>query len=151
MLSIQADPRGRPQSRPIVITIFKQSVRPSQNFKIKRQSLPAWTVGWPSGSLITPVLLFFSLQAALRDTLDHFHIPEVLLPIDIDDIPESFGLMKLANESKSYYTINHGRFDKIKYMNIEKYNGAPELPDYWWPDAPATPSGQDSGLKGICK
>ena len=31
-------------------------VRTSQNFKIKRQSLPAGTVGWPSGSLMTPVL-----------------------------------------------------------------------------------------------
>ena len=38
--------------RPFVRT----SVRPSQNFKIKRQSLPAGTVGWPSGSLMTPVL-----------------------------------------------------------------------------------------------
>ena len=46
--------------RPVLITIFTQSVRPSvsqsQNFKIKRQSLPAGTVGWPSGSLMTPVL-----------------------------------------------------------------------------------------------
>ena len=43
-----------------MITIFTQSVRlyvrPSQNFKIKQQSLPAGTVGWPSGSLMTPVL-----------------------------------------------------------------------------------------------
>ena len=47
------DPRGRPQSRPVVITIFTQSVRqsvrpsvrPSQNFKIKRQSLPARDCG----------------------------------------------------------------------------------------------------------
>ena len=31
--------------RPVVITIFTQSVRPSQNFKVKRQSLPAGTVG----------------------------------------------------------------------------------------------------------
>ena len=57
------DPRGRPQSWPVVITIFTQSVRPSvrpsQNFKIKRQSLPAGTVGWPSGSLMTPVLWAF--------------------------------------------------------------------------------------------
>ena len=57
------DPRGRPQSRPVVITIFTQSVRtsivcPSQNFKIKRPSLLSGTVGWPSGSLMTPVLFF---------------------------------------------------------------------------------------------
>ena len=36
---------------------FTQSVRPSvrtsQNIKIKRQSLPAGTEGWPSGSLMT--------------------------------------------------------------------------------------------------
>ena len=51
------DPRGRPQSRPVVITIFTQSVRPSQNFTIKRQSLPAGTVGWPSASLMTPVFM----------------------------------------------------------------------------------------------
>ena len=56
------DPRGRPQSRPVVITIFTQcpsvrpSIRPAQNLKIQRQSLPAGTVGWPSGSLMTPVL-----------------------------------------------------------------------------------------------
>ena len=55
--AINFDPRGRPLSRPVVITIFTQtSVRPSQNFKIKRQSLPVATVGWPSGSLVTPVL-----------------------------------------------------------------------------------------------
>ena len=58
-ISYLIDSRGRPQSRPVVITIFTQSVRPSvrpsQNFKIKRQSLPAGTVGWPSGSLMTPV------------------------------------------------------------------------------------------------
>ena len=66
------DPRGRPQSRPVVITIFthvvprpsvcpsvRPSVRPAQNFKIQRQSLPAGTVGWPSGSLMTPVLFIF--------------------------------------------------------------------------------------------
>ena len=35
------------------------SIRPSQNFKIKRQSLPTGTVGWSSGSLMTPVLFFF--------------------------------------------------------------------------------------------
>ena len=28
------DPRSRPQSRPVVITIFTQIVRPSQNFKV---------------------------------------------------------------------------------------------------------------------
>ena len=39
------------------------SVRPSHNFKVKRQSLPAGTVGWPSGSLMTPV--FCSLFLAL--------------------------------------------------------------------------------------
>ena len=37
----------------------RPSVNPSQNFEIKLQSLPARTVGWPSGSLITPVLLYF--------------------------------------------------------------------------------------------
>ena len=33
------------------------SVRPSHIFKIKRQSLPAGTVGWPSASLMTPVIV----------------------------------------------------------------------------------------------
>ena len=37
----------------------RPSVRPAQNFKIKRQSLPAGTVGWPSGSWMTPVLFIF--------------------------------------------------------------------------------------------
>ena len=36
---------------------YPLSVHPAQNFKIQRQSLPAGTVGWPSGSLMTPVLL----------------------------------------------------------------------------------------------
>ena len=38
------------------------SVRPIQNFKIKRQSLPAGTVGWPSGSLMTPILFCFHFR-----------------------------------------------------------------------------------------
>ena len=47
------------------------SVRPSQNFKIKRQSLPARTVGWPSGSLMTPVLLsLLSFQKQQK----YFHV-----------------------------------------------------------------------------
>ena len=58
-MNIKIDPQGRPQSRPVVITIFTQSVRPSQNFKLKLQSLPTGPVGWPSGSLTTPVLLPF--------------------------------------------------------------------------------------------
>ena len=70
MGNIQIDPRGRPQSRPVVITIFTHVVRPSvrpsvrlyvrpaQTFKIQLQSLPAGTVGWPSGSLMTPVFYF---------------------------------------------------------------------------------------------
>ena len=40
----------------------RMSFRPTvQNFEIERKSLPARTVGWPSGSLMTPVLfnLFF--------------------------------------------------------------------------------------------
>ena len=58
------DTWGRPQSRPVVITIFTQKkVRPSQNFKIKRQSLPAGTVGWPSGSLMTSVLYVLYLNS----------------------------------------------------------------------------------------
>ena len=40
-------------ARPVVITTFKQVVRPSQKFKIKWQSLLVGTVGWPSGSLMT--------------------------------------------------------------------------------------------------
>ena len=73
------DPRGRPQSRPVVITIFTQSVRqfvrtyvrPFQNIKIKRQSLPAGTVGWPSGSFMTPVLSSLNLliYAKLNNSL----------------------------------------------------------------------------------
>ena len=43
---------------PYVRTSVRTSVRPAQNFKIQRQSLPAGIVGWPSGSLMTPVLFF---------------------------------------------------------------------------------------------
>ena len=89
-MSNRIDPRGRPQSRPVVITIFTQcpsvrtyvrpSVRPSfrpfQNFKIKRQSLPAGTVGWPSGSLMTPVLFILSLIIFYTFNLRHFAVAE---------------------------------------------------------------------------
>ena len=51
-----------------MITIFTQCVRPSvrpfQNFRIRPQSLPAGTVGWPSGSLMIPVL--FSIVSLVR-------------------------------------------------------------------------------------
>ena len=75
MRSFAFDPRSRPQSWPVGITIFEQkirsyvrppfcpSVRPSQNFKIKQQSLPAGSVGWPSGSLTTPCLIFLCFLA----------------------------------------------------------------------------------------
>ena len=51
--------------RPSVHTSFC----PSQIFKIKQQSLPAWSVGWPSGSLMTPVLfgLLLKLVRILRE------------------------------------------------------------------------------------
>ena len=42
---------------------FTKIVRPSQNFKIKQQSPPAGSEGWPSGSLMTPVLYFYKLKA----------------------------------------------------------------------------------------
>ena len=48
------DPRGRPQSRP-VITIFTQIVRPSVP---NLQNQATITVDWPSGSLMTPDLCF---------------------------------------------------------------------------------------------
>ena len=59
-----------PQSLSVVITIFtlvvvRQSfctaVCPSKNFKIKQISLPDGTVGWLSGSLMTPVLFLLCL------------------------------------------------------------------------------------------
>ena len=70
------DPRGRP-----VVVIFSHrlsvspSVRPSQNFKIKRKSLPAGNVGWPSGSLMTLVLtnvFSFHFKCATK-LLEIFH------------------------------------------------------------------------------
>ena len=45
-----------------MITIFTQAVRPSQNFNIKRKSLPARTVVWPSGSLMIPILFFHAIK-----------------------------------------------------------------------------------------
>ena len=44
---------------------IRTSVRPSQNSKIKRQSLQAGTVGWPNGSLMTPVLYIILWQRPL--------------------------------------------------------------------------------------
>ena len=55
--------KTNPQSRPVGITIFTHVVRPSVRLyartfqnrpKQNRSSLPAGTVGWPSGSLMTP-------------------------------------------------------------------------------------------------
>ena len=43
----------------------RPSVRPSQNIKIERRSLPAGTVGWPSGSLTTPVLLVIHFEVII--------------------------------------------------------------------------------------
>ena len=57
---LHTDPRGRPQFRPLVITILTHIVRPSLNFKIKRKSLPAGIVGWPSGSLMNSCLVFLN-------------------------------------------------------------------------------------------
>ena len=67
-LLVKIDPRGRPQSRPVVITIFTQSVR------IKRQSMPAGTVGWPSGSLMTSVLykLVFQTYVQIKEMVGTF-------------------------------------------------------------------------------
>ena len=53
-----------PRVPPVVITIFTHVVRtsfcpsvpPSLNCNIKQKSLPTETVGWPSGSLMTPIL-----------------------------------------------------------------------------------------------
>ena len=54
------DPRGRPHDSDHYIHTccmsFCPSVRPFQNCNIKRKSLPVGTVGWPSGSSMTPVL-----------------------------------------------------------------------------------------------
>ena len=64
------DLRGRPQSRPVVITIITPVVRPSvcqsQNFKIEPKSLSAGTVGWPNGSLMTPVFFQFCSLSYLQ-------------------------------------------------------------------------------------
>ena len=50
------------------------SVRKSQNFKIQRQSLPAGTVGWPSGSLMTPVWfpLILDERKLICESSDHY-------------------------------------------------------------------------------
>ena len=79
------DPQGRPQSRPVVITIFtqsvRQSVRPSQNFKIKRQSLPAGNVGWPSWSLMTPVLCNFFAKMTSAWLFANFNEQKILVSL----------------------------------------------------------------------
>ena len=51
------DPRGRPQSQPVVIPILTQVVRPSVS-TIKNQAKNHFRPGlsWPSGSLMIPVL-----------------------------------------------------------------------------------------------
>ena len=56
------DPRGRPWSRPLVITIFTPVVRLyvrthfSKSTQTKQIFAAGRYVGWPSGSLMTPVL-----------------------------------------------------------------------------------------------
>ena len=58
------DPLDRPQSRPVVITIITHVVRTYVRLSVRRQSLPAGTVGWPSGSLMTPILYTILLKTA---------------------------------------------------------------------------------------
>ena len=66
-----------------------------------------------------------------------------------------FGLFKGGNGTKgtttgSYYTINSGRHDMHKFLNIEKFRGSDTLPDEWWPFIAPTPSAQDAGVPGVC-
>jgi len=45
--------------------------------------------------------------------------------VDLDIIPEEIGFLKGKNASigEEYFTINNGRFDKHKLLNIEKFKG----------------------------
>ena len=66
-----------------------------------------------------------------------------------------FGLFKGSNGTKgtttgSYYTINSGKHDRHKFMNIEKFNGDETLPEAWWPFVGPTPSSDAAGVPGVC-
>ena len=75
----------------------------------------------------------------------------------VNSIPQisggTFGIFKGKNDTKagSYYQINTGKYEKHNFMELQMVNGREKLPDDWWPDVAPTPSGQDSGLKGICR
>lgn len=101
----------------------------------------------------------------LSDVID---LPEELVNAKLEELKDQlcptlpepladckFGLFKGGNGTKgtttgSYYTINSGRHDMHKFLNIEKFRGSETLPDEWWPFIAPTPSAQEAGVPGVC-
>lgn len=101
----------------------------------------------------------------LSDVID---LPEELVNAKLEELKDQlcptlpepladckFGLFKGGNGTKgtttgSYYTINSGRHDMHKFLNIEKFRGSETLPNEWWPFIAPTPSAQEAGVPGVC-
>ena len=97
---------------------------------------------------------FFNILDTLEDTIhSSFNITldlESYLPPQIQNGTLAYFRDKNATDANSFYKINRGRHDKGKYCMIEELNGKSELPDWWWPNIPVSPTAQRSGIKDTC-
>jgi len=101
-----------------------------------------------------------ALKYAIRKTLtpNDEHLPELkrlfnTFKLDINQLPDEIALLASANTSigDEYYTINNGRFDRNKLLNIENFLGSEKLPEEWWPRGPQRPSAYEAGFDGMCR
>merc|ERR1719192_582785 len=53
--------------------------------------------------------------------------------------------------SSSWFSINTGALTWERYGQVEKYQGAEELPEAFWPNLGPTPSAHKAGAKGECR
>jgi len=53
--------------------------------------------------------------------------------------------------SSSWFSINTGALTWERYGQVEKYQGAEELPEHFWPSLGPTPSAHKAGAKGECR
>jgi len=54
------------------------------------------------------------------------------------------------NSTTSWFSVNSGKNDIVKYTEVEEYNGGQELPENYWKSCGPTPSANKSGLHGTC-
>ena len=98
---------------------------------------------------------FFNITDVIEDVIEtNFNISihlEDYFPAQIQDRTLAYFRDKNDTDANSFYKINRGRHDKGKYCMIEELNGKPELPNWWWPNIPVSPTAQQSGVKGTSR